>query len=239
MGGKTVTNLSFDIDDVKIKKQEFNFSKGVEYKTIQLCSTLRQNRILMAEIDQLEQELKSLQKERLKSFAKLIPVPLPRGKNTYKRSFNRKPAELDDEFSFTKSLLGIPNFVYGIVHECSDWLVVNLDVTKLCIKFHKHSTDCTQCHRLKSIRRKTKIAIIRKFVECGNGLRTLIFRKPSGPSSKVYAESSLTEYKGYNAYQTYVTIESRQFGTKKFAVNGFPYYETALYLPKGAWLDLF
>ena len=120
MGGKTVSN--FTIPEVKIGHEEFDFS-DVDQKTVQLCSTLRQNRLLMAEMAELEQEVKALQKQKLKSFAKFIfPVPLPRGKNVYTKKVHRRPTKLEDNFfwksCFSKLLTEIPDLVYSIVHEC-------------------------------------------------------------------------------------------------------------------------
>ena len=77
----------------------------------------------MAKMAELEQEVKTLQKEKLKSFAKFVfPVPLPRGKNVYTRKSHRKPTLLEDVFSwkgcFSRLLTEVPYLVYGIVHEC-------------------------------------------------------------------------------------------------------------------------
>ena len=120
MGGKTVQN--FIIPEVKIEHEEFDFS-DIDQKTVQLSSTLRQNRVLMAKVAELEVEVRTLQKEKLKSFAKFVfPVPLPRGKNVYTRKSHRRPTLLEDDFSwkgcFSKLLTEVPNLVYGIVHEC-------------------------------------------------------------------------------------------------------------------------
>ena len=120
MGGKTVSN--FTIPEVEVEHEEFDFS-DIDQKTVQLSSTLRQNRVLMVKMAELEQEVKELQKEKLRSFAKFVfPVPLPRGKNVYKRKVHRRPTFLQDDFSwkgcFSRLLTEVPNLVYGIVHEC-------------------------------------------------------------------------------------------------------------------------
>ena len=67
------------------------------------------------------------------------------------------------------------------------------------------------------------------FVDSGNSLRTFIYPKSSG---QVYVESILTEYKGRRAYQTYVILDDQTSEPMKFAVNGFPYYETKKQLVK-------
>ena len=234
MGGKSVSNFIIPINDIK-KEYEFEFYEEIDQKTVQLCSKLRQNRLHLADIAKLEQELKSLRKEKFINFAKLVPVPLPRGRNIFRRKLYRRPAEVEDEVSFKKLLLEVPNFVYGIVHQCKNSLIVNLDMAKLCTKpsFLQNQSECQMCQLWKCIfgknERTKQQRILKDFVDSGNGLRTVFFQEGFGKLF-AFADSTLTEHKGRQAYQTYVTIDCKGCesakSARKFPVNGFPYNET-------------
>ena len=129
--------------------------------------------------------------------------------------------------SFLQLLLEVPNLVYGIIHECSNWLVVNLDAKKLCTTCPRRTRRCQTCPLWnKLVFRKRRNTILRHFVDNGNHLRTVIFQKiiRKGQKLRIFAESRLLDYKGVQTYQTYVTLECENFESKQFPVSGFKYY---------------
>ena len=236
MGGKTVSNFIIPTNDIK-KEYEFDFHEEIDQKTVQLCSKLRQNRLHLAEIAKLEQEVKSLQKEKFRNCAKLVQVPLPRGRSTFRKRLYRRPVELEDEVSFKELLLEVPNFVYGVVHECSSWLIVNLDMSKICKKPRTVSHNfgsCKMCRIWSGLifeKNSQRKRMVNSFVDSGNGLCTVFFRKQNNKQLEAFAECTLTVYKGHQAYQTYVTVDCEDCESKKFPVNGFSYTRTRIHVP--------